>query len=130
MSDFSPGNKHARWAEPAVGPVSDPGVLLPGLVRVAVFPAVAMAVVGAVAAVLLAQNHSVGMIIGVVVGGVVLGGLILGWAASSARDAERAAHGQVSDLIIAANEAQGAAGAMRHQFAGLQQLHAELQQAY
>jgi len=130
MSDFPPGNKHARWAEPAAGPVTDPGVQLPGLARVAVFPAAAMAVVGALAAVLVARNHSVGMIIGVAVGGVVLGGLILGWAASGARDAARAIHGRVSELAVASNEAQGAAGALRHQFVGLQQLHAELQQAY
>jgi signal transduction histidine kinase len=130
MSDFPPGNKHARWAEPAAGPVTDPGVQLPSLARVAVFPAVAMAVVGALAAVLVARNHSVGMIIGVAVGGVVLGGLILGWAASGARDAARAIHGRVGELAVASNEAQGAAGALRHQFAGLQQLHAELQQAY
>jgi signal transduction histidine kinase len=131
MSDFTPGNKHARWAEPAVGaPVSDPGVQLPGLARVAVLPTAAMAVLGVVAAVLLAHDHSTGMIVAVVVGGVILGGLVLGWAAGGARDAARAIHGQVGELAIAANEAKGAAGALHHQFAGLQQLHAELQQAY
>lgn len=131
MSDFTPGNKHARWAEPAVGvPAGDPGGQLPGRARTAVLPTVAMAVLGAVAAVLVARDHSMGMIIGVVVGGVVLGGFLVGWAASIARDAARAGHGQVSDLVVAVNEAQATAGALHHQFAGLQQLHAELQQAY
>ncbi|HYS37768.1 MAG TPA: ATP-binding protein, partial [Pseudonocardiaceae bacterium] len=110
--------------------MSDPGVQLPGLARVAVGPTVAMAVLGVVAAVLLAHDHSTGMIVAVVVGGVILGGLVLGWAAGGARDAARAIHGQVGELAIAANEAKGAAGALHHQFAGLQQLHAELQQAY
>jgi signal transduction histidine kinase len=131
MSDFTPGNKHARWAEPAVGvPAGDTGAQLPGRARAAVLPTVAMAVLGAVAAVLLARDQSMGMIIGVAVGGVVLGGFLVGWAASIARDAARASHGQASDLVLAVNEAQATAGALHHQFAGLQQLHAELQQAY
>jgi signal transduction histidine kinase len=131
MSDFAPGNKHARWAEPAVGvPASDPGVQLPGLARIAVLPTAVMAVLGVVAAVLLVHDHSTAMIVAVAVGGVILGGLVLGWAAGGARDAARAIHGQVGELAVAANEAKGAAGAMHHQLAGLQQLHAELQQAY
>ncbi|HEX9338614.1 MAG TPA: ATP-binding protein, partial [Pseudonocardiaceae bacterium] len=134
MPDFPPGNKHARWVEPTAGSSAGDteagGARPPAIAHLAVLPALAMAVLGAAAAVLLAMDHSMGMVVGVLIGGVLCGGLVLGWGASRATATARTVHDQVSTLILTANEVQGAAGAAHRQLAGLQQLYAELQRAY
>src|ERR1700761_5657846 len=94
MSDFPPGNTHARWvepgAEPSVSVADTTSAALPSITRVAVLPTAVMGVIGAVAAVLLTMNHAVGTVVVVLIGGVIGAGVVLAWSATSAKDAARA----------------------------------------
>jgi signal transduction histidine kinase len=138
MSDFPPGNTHARWVEPGAdalaggpaGGTDSTSVALPGIARVAVLPTVVMAVLGAAAAVLLAEDNSLGMIIGVLAGGIIGIGVVLAWSATGAKDATRAVQDRINELSLLAGAEQHNARTARHQLAGVQQAHLELQQAY
>ncbi|HEX5405671.1 MAG TPA: ATP-binding protein [Pseudonocardiaceae bacterium] len=93
-------------------------------------PTVVMAVLGAAAAVLLAEYHSAGIIVGVLVGGIIGAGIILAWSATSAKDTSRAVQDRINELSLVAGAQQHSARSARQQFAGVQQAHMELQQAY
>ncbi|HEY3754394.1 MAG TPA: ATP-binding protein [Pseudonocardiaceae bacterium] len=134
MSDFPPGNTHARWvepgAEPSAGVADTTSAAQPSIARVAVLPTVVMAVLGAAAAVLLAKDHSTGMIVGVLVGGIVGAGIVLAWSATGAKDAARAVQDRINELSLVAGAEQHSARSARQQLIGVQQAHMELQQAY